>query len=77
MSEQHIIRLLKGSIIIGIVLLLVGHYLISYANLPEEMGVKGMIISAGCIAFGLIFSLPTKMYVTFLIMKRENEKMPN
>jgi hypothetical protein len=35
------------------------------------MGVTGIIISAACIAFGLIFSLPTKMYLTFLLMKRE------
>ena len=40
-------------------------------NIPATMGVTGIIISASCIAFGLIFSLPTKMYLTFLLMKRE------
>ena len=39
----------------------------------ESLGVKGIIISAACIAFGLIFSLPTKMYLTFLLVKRESE----
>lgn len=71
MSETTQIRLLKVCIIIGISLLLLGHYLLSYADLPASMGVTGIIISAGCIAFGLIFSLPTKMYLTFLLMKRE------
>jgi hypothetical protein len=70
-SETAQIRLLKVSIVIGISLLLLGHYLLSYADLPASMGVTGIIISAACIAFGLIFSLPTKMYLTFLLMKRE------
>ena len=39
----------------------------------ESLGVTGIIISAMCIAFGLIFSLPTKMYLTFLLVKRESE----
>ncbi|WP_448567743.1 hypothetical protein [Thalassotalea ganghwensis] len=73
MTEAQTIRLLNISIAIGIVLLLLGHYFISYAHLPEKMGVSGMIISAACIALGLIFSLPTKMYLTFLLVKREQE----
>jgi len=48
----------------------------------ESLGVTGIIISAVCIAFGLIFSLPTKMYLTFILVKREadqkvNEKVRN
>jgi hypothetical protein len=39
------------------------------------MGVTGIIICAACMAFGLIFSLPTKMYLTFLWVKRENQKL--
>ena len=72
MSEQRTIKVLKICIAIGLCLLLLGHYLISYAKIPESMGVSGMVISAGCIALGLIFSLPTKMYLTFLLVTREN-----
>ncbi|QOL25321.1 hypothetical protein LP316_13620 [Thalassotalea sp. LPB0316] len=74
MSEDGLIKLLKIVIVIGLCLLLLGHYLISYANLPQTMGVNGMIISAACVAIGLILSLPTKMYLTFLLVKRENDK---
>ncbi|MEW6997482.1 hypothetical protein AADZ86_07245 [Colwelliaceae bacterium BS250] len=74
MDEKNIIRILKIFIIIGISLLLLGHYLLEYANLPEKLGVMGMIISASCIAFGLVFSLPTKIYLTFILMNRENDK---
>lgn len=73
MTEQQTIRLLKVFIVIGLCLILLGHYLLSYANLPEKYGVAGMVISASCIAFGLVFSLPTKMYLTFLWVKKEND----
>jgi hypothetical protein len=73
MTEQQTIRLLKVFIVIGLCLILLGHYLLSYANLPEKYGVTGMVISASCIAFGLVFSLPTKMYLTFLWVKKEND----
>lgn len=72
MAEDRLIRVLKICIVIGLCLFLLGHYFLSYLHLPEKMGVAGMAISAACIAFGLIFSLPTKMYLTFLLVTREN-----
>ncbi|MCH2057454.1 MAG: hypothetical protein MK214_12770 [Thalassotalea sp.] len=72
MAEDRLIRVLKICIVIGLCLFLLGHYFLSYLHLPEKMGVAGMVISAICFAFGLIFSLPTKMYLTFLLVTREN-----
>jgi len=74
MSEQQLVKLLKISIGIGLCLLLLGIYLHNFSDYMESLGVTGIIISAVCIAFGLIFSLPTKMYLTFLLMKREAEQ---
>ncbi|MDG1751094.1 MAG: hypothetical protein P8I03_05450 [Thalassotalea sp.] len=74
MSEEKLITLLKTSIFIGLCLLLLGIYLHNYSDYMVSLGVKGIVISAACIAFGLIFSLPTKMYLTFLLMKREAEQ---
>lgn len=74
MSEQRLIQLLKISIGIGICLLLLGIYLHNFSDYMHSLGVTGIIISAVCIAFGLIFSLPTKMYLTFLLVKREAEQ---
>ena len=71
MPEQTLIKLLKISIGIGLSLLLLGIYLHNFSAYMESLGVTGIIISALCIAFGLIFSLPTKMYLTFLLVKRE------
>lgn len=71
--EKRLIRWLKTSIVIGLCLLLTGIYLHMYSDYMESLGVTGIIISAAFIAFGLIFSLPTKIYLTFLLMKREQE----
>lgn len=72
-AEQRLITLLKVSIFIGLFLLLTGIYLHMFSDYMESLGVTGIIISAMFIAFGLIFSLPTKIYLTFLLMKREQE----
>ena len=77
MSEDKLITLLKTSIIIGLCLLLLGIYLHNFSDYMESLGVTGIVISAACIAFGLIFSLPTKMYLTFLLMKREADQQEN
>jgi len=71
MPEETLIKLLKISIGIGLSLLALGIYLHNFSHYMESLGVTGIIISAVCIAFGLIFSLPTKMYLTFLLVKRE------
>ncbi len=74
MSEQRLITLLKISISVGVSLLLLGIYLHNFNEYMESLGVTGIIISAVCIAFGLIFSLPTKMYLTFILVKRESDQ---
>jgi len=74
MSELQLIKLLKISIGIGLCLILLGIYLHNFSDYIESLGVTGIIISAVCIAFGLIFSLPTKMYLTFILMKHEADQ---
>lgn len=73
MSDEKLISLLKLSIFVGACLLLLGIYLHNFNETIEQMGVNGIIISAICVAFGLILSLPTKIYLTFLLVKRETE----
>ena len=62
---------LKLVMFLGFGLFLFGHYLWVGLKLPETMGVSGIMIVAGCCAFGLILSLPTKIYLTLLLMQRE------
>ncbi|ABV88570.1 hypothetical protein [Shewanella pealeana] len=74
MTDQKLILLLKTCISMGICLILTGIYLHNFNETVEAMGVKGIIISAMCVAFGMVLSLPTKMYLTFILVKREADK---
>lgn len=73
MSDTSLIKLLKIMMTIGILLILLGVYFHLYSDAIEAMGVTGMIISACCVAIGMIMSLPTKMFLTFILVKREDE----
>lgn len=74
MTDKKLMLILKTCITIGILLILLGVYLHNFSEMIEAMGVKGIIISAMCIALGMILSLPTKMYLTFILVKRESDK---
>jgi nitrate reductase gamma subunit len=73
MTDKTIMLILKVCISVGILLILLGIYFHNFSQTIEEMGVNGIIISAVCIAIGMILSLPTKMYLTFLLVKRESD----
>lgn len=78
MQEKTLIRALKFIMILGFAIFALGHYLWIFADLPESMGVKGIIIVAACCALGLALSLPTKIYLTMLLMQwEEKAKTPN
>jgi hypothetical protein len=57
--------------IIGLCLIGLGIYFHMYSETMHELGVTGIIISACCVAIGMIMSIPTKMYLTFVLVQRE------
>ncbi|MGS0676638.1 hypothetical protein [Shewanella sp. 30m-9] len=73
-TDQKLILILKTCIGIGLCLILLGIYLHNFNDTIHAMGVTGIIISAVCVAFGMVLSLPTKMYLTFILVKRETDK---
>ncbi|WP_371195971.1 hypothetical protein [Glaciecola sp. SC05] len=73
MSDATIIRTLKIVMLCGIALILLGIYSHMFNETIEHMGVTGIVISACLVAVGMIMSLPTKMFLTFLLVKREQE----
>ncbi|WP_333797152.1 hypothetical protein [Rheinheimera sp.] len=73
-ASKRLMFWLKLVMLSGITLIIFGHYLWLGAKLPETMGVQGIIIVALCCALGLILSLPTKIYLTLLLMQYENEQ---
>jgi hypothetical protein len=74
MSDEALIRLLKILMLTGISLILLGVYFHMYNETIESMGVTGILISACTVAIGMIMSLPTKMFLTFLLVKREQDQ---
>ncbi|AEP31304.1 hypothetical protein [Brumicola nitratireducens] len=74
MTDKKIILTLKIVISVGISLILLGVYFHLFNQTIEDMGVNGIIISAGCVAVGMALSLPTKMFLTFLLVKREMDQ---
>jgi hypothetical protein len=77
MSQQIIIKILRLSIVIGLSLILIGHYLLVSDYFDAINSINKIIISASCIAFGVLFSLPTKIYLTLLLMNLEtNHEKP-
>ncbi|GAA4898602.1 hypothetical protein [Ferrimonas pelagia] len=74
MTDAKLIVVLKTCIALGLLLILLGLYFHNFSDTIEAMGVQGIIISAGCVACGMALSLPTKMYLTFILVKREAEK---
>ncbi|MDA7746432.1 hypothetical protein N8878_03775 [Psychromonas sp.] len=73
MNEDTLIKVLKISIIFGLCLFALGGYLHLFSERIQALGATGIVISAACIALGFIFSLPTKIYLTILLMKRESD----
>ncbi|ASD65846.1 hypothetical protein [Pseudoalteromonas piscicida] len=57
-------------IVTGLILIFTGHTILTTEWL-NDLGPSGFIIGASCVAIGLICSLPTKIYLTILLMRRE------
>jgi uncharacterized Tic20 family protein len=74
MNDRKLILILKVIMIVGISLILLGVYFHLFSPTIEEMGVNGIIISAACVAIGMALSLPTKMFLTFVLVKREQDQ---
>ena len=73
-SDAVLVRILQVVMVSGLLLILLGIYFHNYSPAIAAMGVKGMVISACTVAIGMIMSLPTKMYLTFVLVKREDER---
>lgn len=72
-ADQRLMRLLKISMVMGICLLITGHMVLSMTFLNDGINHRGYILGAAMSAIGIIFSLPTKIYLTILLMEYEEK----
>ncbi len=73
MNDRKIVLILKTVMTVGLCFIAIGVYGHLYSETLHSMGVTGIVISACFVAIGMIMSLPTKMYLTFVLVNRENE----
>ncbi len=73
MSNALLIALFKVIMVLGLLLIGLGVYFHLFSDYMHSLGVTGIIISACCVALGMIMSIPTKMYLTFVLVVREAE----
>lgn len=73
MNIKQTRRLMLALIIIGIILILMGVYFVSFTDITTSDGVNGLLIVAGLITAGLFISVPAKIYLAILTL-RDGEK---
>lgn len=71
--EKKLLRILKVCMISGLLLLIVGHVVLSVTFIYEHIGYHGYVLGAALSAIGIVLSLPTKLYLTVLLMEHEND----
>lgn len=77
MNETNQVKLLRSAIILGIALLVCGHIVLGVTFASDSIGHQGFILGAALSAFGVVLSLPTKIYLTLLLMEHEEKTNPN
>lgn len=68
MTETTQVRLLKAAMILGVTLLICGHIVLAVTFASDDIGHRGFILGAAMSAIGVVLSLPTKIYLTILLM---------
>jgi hypothetical protein len=75
MNETSLTRLMYTLIIVGLGVAAIGVGLVIFTDIVTGHGVQGIALVAGLIAGGLFLSIPAKIYLTFQLMKRNDEKI--
>lgn len=77
MTDAQQVKLLKSAMILGICLLICGHIVLVVTFSNDAIGHHGFILGAAMSAIGVVLSLPTKIYLTILLMEHEESTNPN
>jgi len=73
MKEETLQRTMKIIIGIGLLLVIAAICLAVFAKLHISMGVRGVMIITATAGIGLILLLPSKLFLTLLLMKQNNK----
>jgi hypothetical protein len=70
MKEETLQRTMKFIIGIGLMLVIAAICLAVFAKLHISMGIKGVMIITATAGIGLVLLLPSKLFLTLLLMKQ-------
>ena len=73
MREHNVKNLMLGLIALGVILVSIGLYLVIFTDISTSKGTDGIFTIVGFIAAGLFISVPAKIYLTFQMMKLNDE----
>jgi hypothetical protein len=77
MEQTTQVKLLKVAMITGISLILSGHVVLVATFGNDDIDFRGYILGAAMNAIGIILSLPTKIYLTLVLMEKEERDNKN
>ncbi|MCP1340167.1 hypothetical protein NJR55_11275 [Idiomarina sp. M1R2S28] len=77
MEQATQVKLLKVAMITGITLILLGHVVLVVTIGNDDIDFRGYILGAAMNAVGVILSLPTKIYLTLVLMEKEEKSNKN
>lgn len=77
MEQNTQVKLLKIAMITGISLILLGHVVLVVTFGNDDIDFRGYILGAAMNAIGVILSLPTKIYLTLVLMEKEERDNKN
>ena len=72
-KEATIKRALTCIMILGLALILLAIYLAAFAELQNEMGMRGIKIIAAVAGGGLVLLIPSKVFLTLWLMMRRKQ----
>lgn len=74
MKEETLKRGMTLIMLVGLILVIVAIYLAVFAELHNSMGMKGIKIIAAVAGVGLIFLVPSKIFLTLLLMMNSKKQ---
>lgn len=73
MNKARIIYIMNTVMVVGLLLIMTAIFLAVFAELQVTMGVTGVFIITATFGFGLLMLLPSKIYLTLVLMKKNGE----
>lgn len=74
MNESTLRTIMYLLMSVGAALVLIGIGMIMFTNIYLDKGADGVLLIAGLIASGLFLLLPSKIFLTLQLMKKNDEK---